>query len=113
VTDGRELVAAAEACHRRERVAAVEAFRRGDAASEALGMAVGPAARLRALVRKLRKPKAAGPGHPSCGREAAAATDAEGNRQFMASAEVQSPTAARARSPARSGGRRRRRRSST
>ncbi|XP_039840718.1 uncharacterized protein LOC120700525 [Panicum virgatum] len=90
MTDGRELVAAAEAIHRRERVAAVEAFRRRDAASEASGMAAGPVARLRALVRKLRKPKAAAPGHPSGARAAAAALGAEGNRQFMAGAEAQS-----------------------
>ncbi|CAL4896271.1 unnamed protein product [Urochloa decumbens] len=62
IIDGRELVAAAEALHRREREAAVEAFRRGDAAASseaALGSTVGPMARLRALVRKLWKPKAA------------------------------------------------------
>jgi len=74
-----------------EPVAAVEAFRRGDAASEASGMAVGPAARLRALVRKLRMPKAAWPRHPSGAR---AALEAEGNHQFMASGEVQSAAGA-------------------
>ncbi|CAN6326289.1 unnamed protein product [Urochloa humidicola] len=79
--DGRELVAAAEALHRREQAAAVEAFRRGDAASEAALGTVRPAAsRLRALVRKLWKPRAA-------------PLD-EGSR-FTASAEVHSPPAAR------------------
>ena len=57
-------------------------------------MAAGPVARLRALVRKLRKPKAAAPGHPSGARAAAAALGAEGNRQFMAGAEAQSAAGA-------------------
>ena len=57
-------------------------------------MAAGPVARLRALVRKLRKPKAAAPGHPSGARAAAAALGAEGNLQFMAGSEAQSAAGA-------------------
>ncbi|CAL4903471.1 unnamed protein product [Urochloa decumbens] len=89
IIDGRELVAAAEALHRRERVAAVEAFRRGDAASSeaALGSMVRPMARLRALVRKLWKPKAAGPAHPS-GSAAAAVAELEDSRFMVSGAEV-------------------------
>ncbi|CAN6326290.1 unnamed protein product [Urochloa humidicola] len=78
-----ELVAAAEALHRQEQVDAVEAFRRrGDAASEASLGTVTPAAKLRALVRKFRKPRAA------------PAPLEEGSR-FVDNAEVQSPPAAR------------------
>jgi hypothetical protein len=67
----------------------------GDAASVAVGMEVvlGPAARLRALVRKLLKPKSSRPAarrHPSGGRAPAAVE--ERSRPFMASrAEVQPP----------------------
>jgi hypothetical protein len=67
----------------------------GDAESVAVGMEVvlGPAARLRALVRKLLKPKSSRPAarrHPSGGRAPAAVE--ERSRPFMASrAEVQPP----------------------
>ncbi|XP_062181164.1 uncharacterized protein LOC133885461 [Phragmites australis] len=57
--DGEELVPTVEAGHR------------GDAASEALRQ-LGTAARFRALVRKLRKPKAARAGHPAGGGAALA-----------------------------------------